>query len=352
MSNFYNPNFDPAFRRQSAPLFNPLPPVAQSNPYGGLIDPNANLPLPVNQGNMGGGFGGGSTTSGSGSGVGAASGAGTAASKPNITLNPVQRQTQPGQNPQNTAGSQTVSVGDINDANTIGGLIDLSSRVDRMANGYTKRHMQEVIKDKIAEIRRAEKYEADQAYNEKTRARTAAVAARQEAAFRGRGKTQTSAPAAAPAPEAPAPQAAPMDDYLQALYNGEITPDQYRQLTEGEATPAAPARIRSSYQTDIAKGAPRITPEAVIAEARARRYSEQLRRAPTMPMPAAEDEAPAPAPTAPRYMGPTTADLYPNGMPDDNQYRISDMLPDISGLTPAVSDWWKNTLRRAQPPRS
>jgi hypothetical protein len=57
MSNFYNPNFDPAFRRQSAPLFNPLPPVAQSNPYGGLLDPNANLPLPVNQGNMGGGAG-------------------------------------------------------------------------------------------------------------------------------------------------------------------------------------------------------------------------------------------------------------------------------------------------------
>jgi hypothetical protein len=31
------------------------------------------------------------------------------------------------------------------------------------------------------------------------------------------------------------------DPYLQALYNGEITPDQYRQLTEGQATPAAPA---------------------------------------------------------------------------------------------------------------
>jgi hypothetical protein len=108
-----------------------------------------------------------------------------------------------------------------------------------------------------------------------------------------------------------------MNDYLQALYNGEITPDQYRQLTEGGATPAAPARIRSSYQTDIAKGAPRMTPGAVIAEERARRYGEQLRQTPTSPMPAAEAEAPAPASAAPRYMGPTTADLYPNGMPGD-----------------------------------
>lgn len=319
MSTFNNPNFDPAFRRQNMPLFNPRPSNAPSNPYGGLLDPNANFQSPVTQGNVGGG----STTSGSGSGVGAASGAGTAASKPNITLAPVQRQTQPGQNTQNTGAGQTVSVADIGNANTIAGLIDLSAKVDRMTNGYTKRHMQEVIKDKIAEIRRAEKYEADQAHNEKTRARWADVAAKQEAAFRARGKTKLSTPA----PTA-APAAAPMDDYLQALYNGEITPDQYRQLTEGNATPAAaaaPARMAPTPALDQAKGAPRISPSAVIANERARRYAEQLRNAPTMPMPAAEPEAPAPASPAPAAtstptrtnMGPTTADLYPNGMPGD-----------------------------------
>jgi hypothetical protein len=347
--SIFNPNFDPAFRRQSAPLFNPLPPVAQSNPYGGLLDPNANWQAPTVPGNVGGG----STTSGLGSGVGAASGASALpASGANTTPPTTPGQTQPPQNPQKTITPQTVSVGEIGNANTIAGLIDLSSKVDRMTDNYTKRHMQEMIKDKISEIRRAEKFEADRAHNEKTRAFWAASAAKQEAAYRGRGKTKTSAPAAAPAPAAPAPQAAPMDDYLQALYNNEITPDQYRQLTEGEATPAAPARMPATPALDQAKGAPRILPSAVIANERARRYGEQLRRAPTMPMPAAEAEAPAPAPAAPRYMGPTTADLYPNGMLDDNQYRISDMLPDISGLTPAVSDWWKNTLRRAQPPRS
>lgn len=361
MSNFQNPNFDPAFRRQSAPLFNPLPPVntqapiAQNNPYGGLLDYKWEAPI-LN-------FGGGSTTSGSGSGVGAASGASTAASKPNITPG-----TTPGQTPDTTKQQkpETVSVAEIGNANTIAGLIDLAAKVDRMGDGYTKRHLQTMISDKINEIRRSEKWDADRAHETKTRTHWANVKQKQAAAanpkkdlgWDGDGtatpNTQLtpSTPAPAAAPAAPAPQAAPMPDYLQALYNGEITPDQYRQLTEGGATPAAPARIRSSYKTDIAKGAPRITPEAVIAEARARRYGEQIRRAPTMPMPPAEDEASAPAPAAPRYMGPTTADLYPNGMPDDNQYRISDMLPDISGLTPAISDWWKNTLRRAQPPRS
>jgi len=341
MSKFSNPNFDPAFRRQSAPLFNPLPPAnaplftqPQTNPngpYGGLLDYKWEAPT-LNWG--------GSTTSGSGSGVGAASGASTAASKPNITPG-----TTPGQTPDTTKQQkpETVSVAEIGNANTIAGLIDLAAKVDRMGDGYTRRHLQTMISDKINEIRRSEKWDADRAHETKTRTHWANVKQKQAAAanpkkdlgWDGDGtatpNTQLtpSTPAPAAAPAAPAPQAAPMPDYLQALYNGEITPDQYRQLTEGGATPAAPARIRSSLATDMAKGAPRLDPGSVGFYENGLRRFKKMEKFPTSPLPPAEDEAPAPAPApaapAPAPATKPTASAAPMGNRQIN--TTDDMIP-------------------------
>jgi len=209
MSTYSNPNFDPAFRRQIPPLFNPLPPVntqaptAQNNPYGGLLDYKWEAPT-LN-------FGGGSTTSGSCSGVGAASGASTAASKPNITPG-----TTPGQTQDTTKQQkqETVSVADIGNANTIAGLIDIAARIDRMGDGQTKRYLQNMVSDKISEIRRSEKWDADRAHEAKTRAywanvrqkQTAAANPKKDLGWDGDGtatrnpQLTPSAPAAAPAP--------------------------------------------------------------------------------------------------------------------------------------------------------
>lgn len=170
MSNYQNPMFDWTNRNANPNRF---------APKSSMFDPMANMP----------GFGvlknpadlnSGSTTSGSGTGVGAASGAGTQTSKPNITPGAGGGQPASPTNPQNpngyspsTGGSsptgRQVTIVDVQSANTIAGLINLSNSVDTMADSATKNHMQEIIKDKIFQIRRSEKFDADRNFKETQR---------------------------------------------------------------------------------------------------------------------------------------------------------------------------------------
>ena len=170
MSNYQNPMFDFTNRNANPNRF---------APKSSMFDPMANMP----------GFGvlqnpadlnKGSTTSGSGTGVGAASGAGTQTSRPNITPGAGGGQPASPTNPQNpngyspsTGGSsptgRQVTIVDVQSANTIAGLINLSNSVDTMADSATKSHMQEIIKDKIYEIRRNEKFDADRNFKETQR---------------------------------------------------------------------------------------------------------------------------------------------------------------------------------------
>jgi len=181
MSNYSNPLFDFTNRKANPNRF-----AQQSSRF----DPMANMP----------GFGvlqnpadlnKGSTTSGSGSGVGAASGAGAVTSRPNITPNAGGGQPASPTNPQNpngyaasTSGTgptpRQVTIVDVQSANTIAGLINLSNSVDTMADSATKSHMQEIIKDKIYEMRRAEKLEADRNFKETQRKDWAEKRTRQE----------------------------------------------------------------------------------------------------------------------------------------------------------------------------
>lgn len=170
MSNYQNPMFDFTNRNANPNRF---------APKSSMFDPMANMP----------GFGvlqnpadlnKGSTTSGSGTGVGAASGAGAQTSRPNITPGAGGGQPASPTNPQNpngyspsTGGSsptgRQVTIVDVQSANTIAGLINLSNSVDTMADSATKNHMQEIIKDKIFQIRRSEKFDADRNFKETQR---------------------------------------------------------------------------------------------------------------------------------------------------------------------------------------
>ena len=181
MSNYSNPLFDFTNRKANPNRF-----AQQSSRF----DPMANMP----------GFGvlqnpadlnKGSTTSGSGSGVGAASGAGAVTSRQNITPNAGGGQPASPANPQNpngyaasTSGSgptpRQVTIVDVQSANTIAGLINLSNSVDTMADSATKSHMQDIIKDKIYEMRRAEKLEANRNFKESQRKDFAEKRTRQE----------------------------------------------------------------------------------------------------------------------------------------------------------------------------
>jgi len=181
MSNYSNPLFDFTNRKANPNRF-----AQQSSRF----DPMANMP----------GFGvlqnpddlnKGSTTSGSGSGVGAASGAGAVTSTQNTTPNAGGGQPASPTNPQNpngfspsTAGSsptgRQVTIVDVQSANTIAGLINLSNSVDTMADSATKSHMQEIIKDKIYEMRRAEKLDADRKFKDSQRKDWADKRTRQE----------------------------------------------------------------------------------------------------------------------------------------------------------------------------
>jgi len=181
MSNYSNPLFDWTNRNANPNRF-----AQQSSKF----DPMANMP----------GFGvlqnpassnTGSTTSGSGSGVGAASGAGAVTSKQNITPNAGGGQPASPTNTQNpngyaasTSGSgptpRQVTIVDVQSANTIAGLINLSNSVDTMADSATKSHLQDIIKDKIYEMRRAEKFDADRNFKETQRKDWAEKRTRQE----------------------------------------------------------------------------------------------------------------------------------------------------------------------------
>jgi hypothetical protein len=334
MSTYSNPNFDPAFRRQSAPLFNPLPPVntqaptAQNNPYGGLLDYKWEAPT-LN-------FGGGSTTSGSGSGVGAASGASTAASKPNITPG-----TTPGQTPDTTKQQkpETVSVAEIGNANTIAGLIDLAAKVDRMGDGMTRRHLQTMISDKINEIRRSEKWDADRAHETKTRTHWANVKQKQAAAANpkkdlGWDGDGTATPNTQLTPSTPAPPPPPnLVDVVSSKEFLDLARSVAPQSPQSKPPTIVPKLARMG--TNVVTGDVQAikTPEDAIIAAAARRIGDKYRRQPTSYFPPAEANAPAaapaPAPAAPtRQMGPTTADLYPQGMP---------------GNTPSMAERFGNT---------
>ena len=181
MSNYSNPLFDFTNRKANPNRF-----AQQSS----MFDPMANMP----------GFGvlqnpassnTGSTTSGLGSGVGAASGAGAVTSRPNITPNAGGGQPASPTNTQNpngyaasTSGSgptpRQVTIVDVQSANTIAGLINLSNSVDTMADSATKSHLQDIIKDKIYEMRRAEKFDADRNFKETQRKDWAEKRTRQE----------------------------------------------------------------------------------------------------------------------------------------------------------------------------
>jgi hypothetical protein len=68
----------------------------------------------------------------------------------------------------------------VQSANTIAGLINLSNSVDTMADSATKSHLQDIIKDKIYEMRRAEKFDADRNFKETQRKDWAEKRTRQE----------------------------------------------------------------------------------------------------------------------------------------------------------------------------
>lgn len=171
------------------------------------------------------------------------------------------------------------------------------------------------------------------------------------AAGRARAADRASKPASRPRPAAAAPAApaaaAPVaatlttsqmqDPYLQALYNGDITPDEYRQLTEGGPTPIPTDRsMPATLELDRAKGAEVMPPSEVIDRAIIRR---RLGMPETSLMPAAETRS---------FMGPTTADLYPQG--DRNAPGMLDYF--ATYMTPDVEKWWKEVQKANMPPRS
>lgn len=171
MSNFNNPMFDWTNRNANPNRF------AQKS---SMFDPMANMPTGFGVLQNPADLNKGSTTSGSGTGVGAASGAGTQTSRPNITPGAGGGQPASPTNPQNPAGyapstggssptGRQVTIVDVQSANTIAGLINLSNSVDTMADSATKSHMQEIIKDKIYELRRMEKFDADRNFKETQR---------------------------------------------------------------------------------------------------------------------------------------------------------------------------------------
>ena len=343
MSNFQNPNFDPAFRRQSAPLFNPLPsantqtPIAQSNPYGGLLDYKWEAPT-LNWGS--------STTSGSGSGVGAASGAGTAASKPNITPGTTPGQTEDPaktQDPTKQKKPETVSLADVGNANSIAGLIDLSSKVDRMADGITKRHLQTMISDKIGEIRRSEKWDADRAHEAKTRAHSEGVRQRQAAranpkkdlGWDGDGTAtpnpQLTPSTPAPAAAAPAPTAAPA---AQPANTPSLEESNKRLLGEAEALNNAvlDANSRDEAMLQTARGMLE-RGEITVEQYRAltgRDGAWILKAKANKAAPAAA--APAPAPAAPAPATKPVASVPPTGNRQIN--TTDDMIPSSNPWAP------------------
>jgi hypothetical protein len=103
--------------------------------------------------------------------------------------------------------------------------------------------------------------------------------------------------------------------YATALAEGRISPEEYARLMGdtlggGSNVTTAPTPFPPTPALDLAKGAPRIDPGSVGFYQKGLSNFKKSTETPTSPFPPAE------APTR-SNMGPTTADLYPNGMPSD-----------------------------------
>lgn len=234
--------------------------------------------------------------------------------------------------PQGTASGVIAAAKSTEDLST---LVELLHEVSNLnLPPAVSAELQNVIRTKLKRLQVMEAEKGKEAQREVWAAGRAREAARAPKPV-SRPRPAAAAPAA---PVAATPTTSQMQDpYLQAMYNGDITPDEYRQLTEGGPTPIPTDRsVPSTLELDRAKGAEVMPPSDVITRAIIRR---RLGMPETSLMPAAETRS---------FMGPTTADLYPQGdpnapgMPD---YFATYMMPD-------VEKWWKEVQKANMPSRS